>query len=221
MNAAALFVLLSSAPVVSGGLPAAWEPLVFPKIARHTSYEWDAGSAALHAVSVKSASGLVYRHAGPVSDAPVLRWKWKVSGPVAGGDARRKSGDDYAARLYITFKYDPAKAGLGTRLKYAAAKALRGEYPPHSAINYLWANALPKDAAVPNPYTDRVMMIAVRSGAAEAGQWREERRDVLADYRRLFGQDPPPYAGVAVMTDTDDTGGSAEAWYADISLSDR
>lgn len=222
MNAAALLVLLSTAPALSpGGLPAGWEPLTFPKIEARTSYEWSAASAAIHAVSAGGASGLVYRHHGPVADAPVLRWRWKISGTLPKGDARTKAGDDYAARLYITFRYEPSRVGLGTRLKYGAVKALRGEYPPHNAIAYIWANKLPAGESVSSAYTDRVKMVSVRSGDGAAGEWRSEERDVLEDYRRLFGEDPPPYAGIALMTDTDNTGGAAEAWYADVTLSGR
>jgi hypothetical protein len=56
-------------------------------------------------------------------------------------------------------------------------------------------------------------MIVVRSGAAEVGRWLTETRNVVDDYRRIFGDEPPPIAGVAVMTDTDDTGERAVAWY--------
>ncbi|MCM2305411.1 MAG: DUF3047 domain-containing protein [Elusimicrobia bacterium] len=222
MNAEALFVLLSTAPLLApNGLPRSWEPLAFPKIPARTAYEWSASSSAVHAVAARSASGLIFRHQGPVAAAPVLRWRWKVAGTLAKGDERRKDGDDYAARVYITFKYEPSRAGLATRLKYGAVKALRGEYPPHNAIAYIWANKLAAGESAPSPYTDRVMMVAVRSGDSAAGEWRSEERDVLEDYRRLFGEDPPPYAGIALMTDADNTGGRAEAWYADVTLSGR
>jgi hypothetical protein len=220
VSAAAFILLLSSAPVLApNGLPSNWEPLSFPKIKAHTAYEWSASSGALHASADKSASGLIYRHQGPVAATPVLRWRWKIAGTLPKGDERRKSGDDYAARVYVTFKYEPSRVALATRIKYAAIKALRGEYPPHNAITYVWANKLAAGESIPSPYTKRVMMVAVRSGNSAAGEWRAEERDILADYRRLFGEEPPPYAGIALMTDADDTGGTAEAWYADVSLS--
>jgi hypothetical protein len=222
VSTAALFVLLSTAPAFApGGLPVNWEPLHFPKIPAHTTYEWSASSSAIHAVAVKSGSGLIFRHQGPVVDAPILRWRWKVAGTILTGDEHEKAGDDYAARVYITFKYEPSRVGLATRLKYSAVKAIRGEYPPHNAIAYIWANKLASGESAPSPYTKRVMMVAVRSGSSAAGEWRSEERNVLEDYRRLFGEDPPPYAGIALMTDTDNTGGSAEAWYADVTLSGR
>jgi hypothetical protein len=39
---------------------------------------------------------------------------------------------------------------------------------------------------------------------------------VLADYRRIFGEEPGAVDAVAIMTDTDNTGASATAWYGDI-----
>jgi hypothetical protein len=87
------------------------------------------------------------------------------------------------------------------------------------SINYIWSNRLPRDSALPNTYTGNAMMLALRSGDADSGQWVVERRNLVEDFRRLFGEDPPDEAVVAVMTDTDQTQETAEAWYDDIRLS--
>jgi hypothetical protein len=63
------------------------------------------------------------------------------------------------------------------------------------------------------------MMIAVESGPELAGQWVTVRRNVVDDYRKAFGEDPPQVGAIAIMTDTDNTGESATAWYGDISAS--
>lgn len=222
MGTLAALVLLSTAPALApAGLPAGWEELSFTRVPRRTAYSWDAGERALCARAEASASGLILRFDAPVGERPVLRWRWRVEGTLPKGDERRKSGDDYAARVYAAFKYDPSRAGAATRLKYGLAKRLRGAYPPHAAINYIWANKLPAGESVRNAYSDRVAMVALRSGDAQAGTWREEERDLLEDYRRLFGEEPPPLEGIAVMTDADDTGGTAAACYAAITLSPR
>jgi hypothetical protein len=88
-------------------------------------------------------------------------------------------------------------------------------------ISYVWESRLPPETAYPSPYTARARTIVVRSGPAELGRWVEERRDVYQDYRRLFGAEPSRLAGVAVMTDTDDSGERAEAWYDAIILRPR
>lgn len=201
------------------GLPEHWEPLTFKKIKRHTRYEWSIQERAVHAVSSAAASGLTYRLEQEAAKLPILRWRWRVPRAIAKGDEKSKGGDDYAARIYVTFRYDASRVGRGTRFKYGLIKKLYGEYPPHSGINYIWANRLPKGESTPNPYTDRLMMVAVRSGAEEAGQWLSEQRNILEDYRELYKEEPPPLAGIAIMTDTDNTGSEAEAWYADIELS--
>ncbi|MBI5630679.1 MAG: DUF3047 domain-containing protein [Elusimicrobia bacterium] len=211
--------LLPSAPVMGpGSLPEGWEPLTFKRIKSHTRYEWSPKEHAIHALSSAAASGLMYRLDQDAVELPILRWRWRVSHSIPKGDEQRGSGDDYAARIYVTFRYDPSKVGAGTRIKYGLAKALYGEYPPHAGINYIWANRLPKGESTPNAYTNRVMMIAVRSGDGEAGKWNAEERNILEDYRRFFKEDPPPLAGIAIMTDTDSTSSRAEAWYADVEL---
>lgn len=217
-----LLLLLGPSPkLTEAGLPEGWETLALRKVPRRTEYSWSASEKAVRAISVASASFLIRRMDHDLKRAPILRWRWKIDRPVPGGDESKKSGDDYAARVYVTFLYTPSRASAGMRLKYGLAKTLYGEYPPHAGINYIWANRLPRGESAPNAYTDRVRMIAVRSGAAEAGRWQAEERDVLADYRLLFGEDPPPATGVALMTDTDNTGSRAEAYFADVSLSDR
>jgi hypothetical protein len=61
-------------------------------------------------------------------------------------------------------------------------------------------------------------MIAVESGAEHVGRWMIEERNLYADYKRLFAAEPPRIAGIALMTDTDNTGESAVAYYDDIVL---
>jgi len=38
------------------------------------------------------------------------------------------------------------------------------------------------------------------------------------DYKQAFGKEPPMISGIAIMTDTDNTGESATAYYGDILL---
>jgi hypothetical protein len=104
------------------------------------------------------------------------------------------------------------------RARAAIGRALYGTEPPGSGIIYIWERALPKGSIVPNPYTDRVRMIVIESTTEKVGEWVAEERNVYEDYRRAFGEDPPVISGIAVMTDSDDTGTSATAWYGDISF---
>lgn len=217
-DAATLDVGKFSAARAGGPFPDSWKPLTFDKIAKHTQYSLvdDNGTVAVKAVSRASASGLVRAVDIDPVQYPVVEWRWKVENILRKGDVTRKEGDDYPARLYITFKYDPSKVGMFERAKYEAIRLARGEYPPMGAITYIWESKSPAGTLVPNPYTDRVMMIVVESGNEKVGRWVNESRNIAEDYRKAFGADPPRISGVALMTDTDNTGEAAVAWFGDI-----
>jgi hypothetical protein len=197
-------------------LPDGWERISFSDIDTATQYDLVRADSAtvVRARSDGGASGLATETRVDLTEYPVLEWRWKVDGVLPDGDARTEAGDDYPARLYVTFDYDAL--GLADKVKLAALRALGYDDLPTRALNYVWANRVPRDTVLANAYTDWVMMVAVRSGAGRAGEWVSERRNVLADYRAAFGGDPPPVNGVALMTDTDNTGGAATAYYGDI-----
>jgi Protein of unknown function (DUF3047) len=213
-----------SAGTPGGPLPAGWEPLTFKHIDRHTQYtlvrDPEAG-VVVRALAAQSASGLQYALAFPAQERPSLTWRWKVDNVIAGGDLRRKEGDDYPARIYVSFRYTPERLSVVDRVKYAAARILYGEYPPHAGLNYIWDTHAPVGTQARNPFTNRVQMIVVESGTGRVGQWVSYERDIIADYRQAFGEDPPPISGVALMTDADNTGESAVAYYGDIALSPK
>lgn len=202
-------------------LPEGWEPLVFEKIDAHTVYSHivEDGRGVIRADSKASSSGLVFKEEIDPGRWPVISWRWKVDRVLAGGNATEKSGDDYPARLYITFAYDGDKVGFWEGVKFNTIKLIYGQYPPINALTYIWANKMAKETLVANPYTSRVKMIAVESGAEHVGNWRHASRNIVEDYRRAFGEEPPAISGIAIMTDTDNTGEEATAWYGDIILS--
>jgi hypothetical protein len=205
----------------SGGdatLPDGWQPLTFERISRHTGYSLveDDGTVVIKAVSEQSASGLTRAVSIAPREYPVIQWRWKVGNVLQKGDVTSKAGDDYPARIYITFAFDPDRAGYLERLEYEAARLLLGPDVPYRAISYIWGSNSPAGTMVANSYTDRVMMFVVESGAGKLQQWVTEKRNVYEDYRKAFGDEPPMISGIAIMTDTDNTGESAVAWYGDI-----
>lgn len=195
-----------------------WKPLTFHKIDEHTEYSLveDDGTVVVKAVSRGSSSGLTREVTLDPKLYPIVEWRWKIENVLQKGDVTTKAGDDYPARLYITFAYDESKIDLLDQAQYELAKLLHGKYPPTGAITYIWESRSPVGTIVPNPYTDRVQMIVLESGADKAGQWVSESRNLYEDYRKAFGDDPPAISGVAVMTDTDNTQESAVAYYGDI-----
>jgi hypothetical protein len=185
-----------------------WRSLYFPKIPRHSTYtiETNLSESFVKAESNTSASAMVYKQEFSVYDYPIVRWKWKVNNVYNDADPEKKSGDDYPIRVYIMFKYDPKTAGVIDKVKYGIARILYGEYPPHSALNYVWASSAEQRAIVTSPYTDKAMMITLEKGNRKVGMWQDEEVNILQDYKKAFGTDPPSIASIAIMNDSDNTG---------------
>ena len=205
--AAAILLAMIASPSLSADLAVGsfsrgdltgWTPKIFQGETAYRLVE-DDGRTVLKAESRGAASGLFKEVRLDPRSAPVLRWSWKIERTLATGDERTKAGDDYAARVYVVF---PSVLFWRTR-----------------AINYIWANKLPAGESLPNAYTANAVMVAVESGNGKAGTWVREERNIYEDYRKLFGKEPPDLGAVAIMTDTDNTGEEAVAWYGDITLS--
>lgn len=202
---------------------AGWEPLTFPKIKKHSTYTIvkEDNRSILKAESDASASGLILKEKFNVHTYPAVKWRWKIDNVYKSGDARFKIGDDYPIRVYVIFKYNPEKASLAARVQYSAAKLIYGEYPPHSSLNYIWASKKHASEILTSPYTDRSKMIILQYGESRKGEWVEERVNILNDYRKAFGEDPPEIAGIAIMSDSDNTGESSTAYIDYIEIGKR
>ncbi len=173
-----------------------WQSKVF---AGQTDYslEREADRMVLRADSSAAASGLYREVSIDMNKTPILNWDWKVDNILTGNDERTKTGDDYPARIYVVFS--------GGVMFWRTR-----------AINYVWSNKQPVNGSWSSAYTRNAGMIAIQSGSENIGRWMNESRNVPADYRRLFGEDPDVIDAVAIMTDTDNTGAAATAWYGDI-----
>jgi hypothetical protein len=205
------------------GIPEPWKIEQIDKKVPPTEYrqrQWE-GVDAVEARAERSMAWLLRPLVIDLGKTPVLCWKWRIEAPVAKGDIRKKSGDDYAARVYLMFSVAGQHLGFGTRTKLSLARSAWGNQVPDAALNYVWDNLAPVGTVLPNAYTDRAMMWVQKSGAAEAGRWVNERRNVLADFEQAFGYPPERLYALAVATDTDQTGGSAQAGFADFRFVDR
>lgn len=176
------------------------------------------GSSIIKASSDKSISSVQVKVNADPTEFPIIEWEWLVESVLESGDVTRKDGDDYAARIYITFDYPVSKLGFGDKIKYKFYKTFTSFDVPTRALNYVWANKAEVGSIHPNPYTDWVQVIAVESGNEKAGFWQIEKRNILDDYRAAFGEEPPAITGIQIMTDSDNTEESAEAAYGKIIL---
>jgi len=195
-----------------------WELVSFDKKIPPTVYrviEWD-GVAAVEAVAISSMALLARPLQIDLQQTPILCWRWRIDAPVASADMSRKSGDDYAARVYVSFQLPRSAINLATRIKLGLARSIYGDQVPDAAINYVWDNKHPVGTRKSNAYTDRTQMLVLRSGAEDAGHWVTERRDVYADFRQVFGDHEASPVQLAIASDTDNTGESARAGFAEI-----
>lgn len=173
-----------------------WQEKSFSGHSKYELVERD-GRQVLHASCAGGASVLYREQQIDLTRTPILEWSWRVDAVFAGTDERGKAGDDYPARVYVVVD--------GGLLPWRTL-----------AVNYVWASTLPAGTEWPNAFTGNAAMLALRSGTDEAGAWHSERRNVRADFRRLHGKRVERIDGVAIMTDCDNTGGTAEAWFGDL-----
>lgn len=196
--------------------PAPWRLVRFDEKIPATRYQmriWD-GHSAIEALADNSMALLARPVAIDLAATPILCWHWRVDAPLHKADMATKAGDDYAARVYLSFKLASADLSLGTRMKLRLGRAIYGADMPDAALNYVWDNRYPVESSRWNAYTDRARMIVLQTGAENAGKWVTERRDVLADFTAAFGLTQPRLSALAVAADTDNTGEKAHAGFA-------
>lgn len=205
--------------LVAGGPISGWTTLRPAPKAPDTRYQLvdDHGTVVLRADAQASMSGLVHVFKPPVT-ATQLRWRWRIAAVPRSADINTRAGDDYAARVYVLFDYPRERLPFVTRTRLALVEAIYGQPLPTAALNYVWDNRAPVGTLRPNAYTDRARMLVVESGNGRAGQWVSEARDLVADFRAAFGEAPPPITGIAIATDSDNTGETLTAWYGDLTL---
>ncbi len=147
-----------------------------------------------------------------------LEWRWKVSNVLANADMDKKSGDDFAARVYVFFDAPLSSMSFVERTKIRLARMIWGSDVPTAALCYVWDNKHPIGYSRASPYTNRVRVIVLQSGAANTGKWMNESRNVTTDFKAAFGFDAPAITGVAVGSDTDQTRESVRTWFGDVIL---
>lgn len=166
------------------------------------------------------ASASMFRRQLRVEPAQLARvqFSWRVATLIAGADLAEADASDSPVRIVLAFDGDHGRLSMRNRMLFDLAQALTGEPPPYATLMYVWDNRALPEAVLQSRRTDRVRKIVLESGAAHVGQWRNYERDVLADYRRAFGEEPGALLGVALMTDADNTASRASGEYGEVRL---
>jgi len=174
-----------------------WERKSFKGETRYQLQNLD-GVVVLKAESRAAGSGLFREERIDLEKTPFLNWSWRIGNRLTGLNEQSKSGDDYAARIYVVIKGGWA-------------------FWQTKAINYVWASNTEKDIVWPNAFAgDHAMMLALRGPETPLNVWQAEKRNVRADLQKLFGEDLRVIDAVALMTDTDNSKGQVSAYYGDI-----
>lgn len=200
-------------------LPGGWQAVALPgKLRTQYSPVSKDGRPALAARSERSASMLRKR----VSIAPerlgAVSFSWWVDNLIADASVADVDREDAPARVLLGFDGDTSKLPARTRMLFDLAEALSGERPPYATLMYVWDATAPVGTVIVNPRSDRIRKIVVDSGPLHLKRWRDHRRDLRADFRLAFGEDPGSLQSIAVMTDSDNTRSSALSWYGAVTF---
>ena len=204
-------------------LPAQFRVITVPKIASNQfSLVADEGKTVLRVDADNSAGslGLPLTTSSSGANAQV-EWRWKVNRILDKADMATKAGDDFAARVYVFFDVPMESLSFTDRTKLRLARMIAGTDVPTAALCYVWDNTHRVGHTQWSPYTNRVRMVVLQSGAANVGKWMTESRDVAADFRAAFGFDAPAVTGVAVGNDTDNTSERVTTWYGDVTINNK
>lgn len=154
----------------------------------------------LRAEASQSASSLYRSIEVDLTQTPLLNWSWRVENVYPIENQQVKQGDDYPARVYVVVR----DGWLPWQVR---------------ALNYVWSNHPTQLSHWDNPFTDQAIMIPLKAGSAQLGQWHHEQVNIAEDFYRVFGERIEKIDGVAIMTDADNAGGKATAYYGNIYFS--
>jgi hypothetical protein len=199
-------------------LPSGWRVWKLSGLKRPTEYRLvdHEGRTVVSARAQGSASGLVLPIAIDLKEYPYLHWHWKVPALIPSADNTQRHLEDSPVRIVVTFDGDKSKLPLDERLFADNFRLFTKQEFPYAILMYIWENRAPVGRVIDNLHTGRIKMIVADSGAEHLGKWRSETRNVYEDYKRAFGEEPPPVRSIGIMTDSDNTGTDAEAYYGDI-----
>lgn len=177
------------------GIPGEWKEQTWGKPAYDLEIVSDNGQPVLRLRS-KGDSSTISRDLKALVDldeTPILEWRWKVIALPSGGNACQKSTDDQAAQLYVAWLRAP--------------ESVRSRI-----IGYVWDSTAAAGTICKSQKTSTVTYVVLRSGSDEFGKWITERRNVLEDFRRIYGEAPDKPTGLSLGIDSDDTRSSSESF---------
>lgn len=222
-----LLLLCACAPIpasvpVDRGPWSDWQDFALPG-KRSTVYETrrEGERIVVHAQADASASML--RRKLKIDPALLgrVQFSWRVASLIEQADLSDADVSDSPVRLVFAFDGDHGRLSARTRMLFELAQVLTGEPPPYATLMYVWDNRAATESVIPGPRTDRIRKIVLESGPGQCGRWLKYERDLQADFRRAFGEEPGQLIGVALMTDADNTMSKSSGLYGEVRLLGR
>ncbi len=161
-------------------------------------------------------------HAVRAEPGAQLAWQWRVEKFIDAADLREKQGDDTAVKVCVFFDHAIEKVPFAERQLLRLARNRTGDALPAATVCYVWDNKLAAGTTLDNAFTRRMRYMVLQNGKEGAAKWTAQKRDVGADFLKLFGDeatDVPAISGVAVGADSDNTQSQSVGYVADLVLS--
>ncbi|MEN9886887.1 MAG: hypothetical protein RL758_1465 [Pseudomonadota bacterium] len=176
------------------------------------------GRPALHANSRSGSSLMRHRLQWPGDRIGTLHFSWFIDALQPAFDLTDRDAEDAVARVILTFDGDRSRLSARDRALSELALLVTGEPLPYATLMYVWDHEHPEGTVLKHPATSRIRMLVVRSGAEGLGRWQDIDRDVRADFEHVFGEAPVMLTGLGLMTDANNTGLTAQAWFGPVRL---
>lgn len=173
---------------------------------------------ALEVQALSSASLMRQRLSIPAAELGAIRFSWRVPALMPQADLARREVADAVVRVVLSFEGDRTRLSARDHMLSELALLMTGEPLPYATLMYVWCPTREAGSIITNPRTDRIRKLVVEAGTARLDQWLDYERDVRDDYREVFGEEPGRLIGVALMTDSDNTGSHVRAWYGPVEL---
>lgn len=197
-----------------------WQPFALPGKRQVVFEPVVASDRQALRVRANNSVSILRRHFEPTLPRPGrIAFSWRVDALPAGADLASADASDSPVGIVLGFEGDRLRWSPRMHRLSEMSRLLTGEELPYATLIYVWGTTEVPGSVVANPRTDRIRKLVLDSGTRHLGAWRDHVRDIEADYRLAFGEEPGPLRVVALMTDTDNTGSALTAWYGPLSLS--
>ena len=151
-----------------------------------------------------------------------LTWRWRVDQTMPPTDLSRQGGDDRPLAVHLWFPLPDERADFWDRLKTPLQRLFTDLPVNGQVLTYVWGGKGDRGEKILNPFLDgRGMMIILRDGTTETGQWFDEKIDFASDFRMAFGFAAPLPEALAVSGDADDSQGRSLGVVAHLAFADE